>query len=142
MWEVLVLGFFADVLNVWETVGPRTGGCGMETCGVEAPDDASSSASSSSSIAASDLSVTLLFISSSDKRLSEACRADVLGRPRFAGGFGGIAGLRAGEFCVYLAGLGQVVDPAAMVNGLMKGGGLFDGSEVLSLDAMVLRKVR
>ena len=98
MWEVLVLGFFAEILNVWETVGSRTGGCGMETSGVEALDDASSSASSS--IATSDLSVTLLCISSSDEKLSEACRADGLGRRRFAGGSDGIAGLGAGEFCV------------------------------------------
>ena len=98
MWEVLVRGFLADVLNVWETVGSRIGGCGIWTSGVEALDDASPSASSS--IVASDLSVTLLCISSSDERLSEAWKTDGVGRRRFAGGSDGTAGLGAGDICV------------------------------------------
>ena len=132
----MVLGFFADVLNVWDTVGSRTEGCGKGTSGVESPDDASSSASSS--IATSDLFVRLLCVSSSDERVSEACRADVLERRRLAGSSDETAGLRAGEFLVCLAGLREVVDPAAMVNGIIKGAGSLDISEVsLSLDAMV-----
>ena len=79
-------------------VGSRTGGCGIWISGVEALDDASPSASSS--IVASDLSVTLLCISSSDERLSEAWKIDGLGMRRFAGGPDGTAGLEAGEFCV------------------------------------------
>ena len=73
IWEVLVLDFFAEVLNVWETVGSRTVGCGIETTGVKSLDDASAAGHSSSSsfIATSDLSVRLLRISSSDERWSE-----------------------------------------------------------------------
>ena len=108
----------------------------METSGVETPDDASSSAPSS--IATADLSVTLLCISSSDERLSEACRADGLGRRGFVGGSDGTAGLGASKFCVCLAGLGEVVDPAAMVNGVVKGAEPFENSEVLSLGAMIV----
>ena len=114
----------------------------METSGVETPDDASSSASSS--IATSDLSVNLLCISSSDERLSGACRTDGLERRRFAGASDETVGLGAAKFCVSLAGLGQVVDPAATVNGIIKGAGPFDSSEVLVLSpgAMIVRKIR
>ena len=139
IWEVLVLGFFAEVLNVWETVDSRTVGCGIETSGVKSLDDASSSASSST--ATFDSSVALLWDSSSGEKLCEACRADVPGRRRFRGGSGGTAGLLAADFCVCLAGLGEVVDPAAMVNGIIKGAGPFDSSEVLSSGAIAVRKI-
>ena len=138
IWEVLVLGFFADTLEVWENVGSKTGGCGIEISGVKSLDDASSSASSSSS-ATSDRSVTLLCISSCDERLYEASRVDDgLGRGGLAGGPDGTAGLGAAKCCVCLAGLGEVVELAAMVNGVIKGAEPFDSSEISSLGGMIL----
>ena len=123
-------------------MGSETGGRGTETSGVEPPDEDSSSASSF--IATSDLSVTLLCISSCDERSVEACRADGLGRHLFLGRSEETAGLFATEPCVCLAGLGSVVlDPAAMVNGIIKGAGPFDSSVLSPPGAMVVivRKV-
>lgn len=129
IWDVFVLGFFEDALDVWEMVGFRTRGRGIETSGVKSLDDASSSAPSS--IATSDCSVKALCDSSSDEELS-GCG--------FVGDSDRTAGVAIGEFCVCSAGSEQVVDLAAMVNGITKGAELSDNSEVLSLGAMIARK--
>lgn len=115
--EVLTLCLFEGLLDVWETLDPGLGVRSIETSGVESPD---SPPSSSIACADSALSSTALGIISSVKGLAEACGKGSLGRDRFWEDVDGTTGFRAVGFFRCFVDLWEVVNLAAMVNGVLR----------------------